>query len=200
MEEITLITSVCQTNTYILIDNGEAVVIDPGDNADAILKIIHDRNAQPKHVLITHGHYDHIGAAAELQKSGALLYMSQTDHALVDFDEQGLFGAPRGKFDLDVPVSDGKILNIIGHDFKVISTAGHTPGGVCYVMDDRVIFSGDTLFRSSVGRTDFPFADSSALKASVKKLFALPHDYTVCAGHGPKTTLDFERKYNPYVD
>lgn len=200
MEEITLITSVCRTNTYILIDNGGAIVIDPGDSAETILKILNDRNVKLECVLITHGHYDHIGATAELQQNGAIVYMSETDHALVDFDKQGLFGAPNARFDVDVHVSDGYKFEIIGHAFKVISTPGHTPGGVCFVMDDRIIFSGDTLFRSSVGRTDFPFADHTKLMTSVKKLFALPHDYVVYAGHGPMTTLDFERKFNPYVD
>ncbi|MCH5165256.1 MAG: MBL fold metallo-hydrolase [Clostridiales bacterium] len=200
MEIFTLTLGYCATNTYIIIDSNEAIVVDPADDGEYIAEFITSHNAAIKYILITHGHFDHIGAARELQKRGALLYMSETDYNLVDFENRNsIFCAPPDKFLLDVAVHDGDAFTLIGHTFKVISTSGHTPGGVCYIMDDKTIFSGDTLFRLSIGRTDFAYGNRGDLLMSIKKLYELPHDYEVLPGHDRPTTLDYERKNNPYA-
>lgn len=200
MEIYTLTLGYCQTNVYVLSENGTAAVIDPSDDVQGVLRFLQNRNLRVKYALVTHGHFDHIGGVYALQKNGATVYMSKEDYNLVDFtDTNSLFGAPKEKFTPDVYVRDGDELDILGHSVRVISAPGHTPGGVCYIFDDSKIFTGDTLFRHSVGRTDFPHGDFAELKKSVKKLFALTGDYTVFPGHGESTTLDFERANNLYV-
>lgn len=199
MEIYTLITSMCDTNTYILIADGQAIVVDPGANATKISEFIAGKNATLKYILVTHAHFDHIGAVAELQAEGASVYISQTDYDHVSENDQFGDFAHVKPFNADVTVKEGDVLELIGHTFKVMETPGHTAGGVCYIMDDETIFSGDTLFRLSVGRTDLPYGNHDDIINSLKKLFALPHDYEVLPGHSRPTTLDFERKCNPYV-
>ena len=199
MEIYTLITSMCSTNTYVLISDGQAIAVDPGDGATEICEFIKSKNAILKYILITHAHFDHIGAVSELQKTGASVYISQTDYEHVYVNEQFGDFAHVQPFEADVFIKEGDKFELCGHKFEVIETPGHTAGGVCYIMDDSTIFSGDTLFRSSVGRTDLPFGDYAAIIKSIKKLFALPHDYEVLPGHSQRTTLDFERRNNPYV-
>lgn len=200
MEIYTLVLSSYATNVYIIIDNGAAVVVDPAENAQLILDFIQRKNAVLKYVLLTHGHFDHVCAVSELQKSGATVVMSKIDFDLVDTGElNAMFYVYVERFNLDISVKQDDVLELIGHTFKVISTSGHTPGSVCYVMDDDVIFTGDTLFYLSIGRTNFTFGNKTELIDSVKKLYALPHDYKILSGHGQQTTLDFERKNNNYV-
>lgn len=200
MEIITHVNGVCGTNTYLIIDKDRAIAVDPADDSDGILRIAEAHSATVTSVLITHAHFDHIGAVRQLKALGAKVYASE-DYALTDKlnalftdDTEGL------RFTPDVVVRDGERLEIDGHKFDVITTPGHTPHSVCYVMDGTRIFSGDTLFRMSVGRTDFPCGNASEFIRSVEKLFALPQDYDVLPGHGEPTTLDFERKNNPYVN
>lgn len=199
MDIITHVNGVCATNTYLIIDSGKAIAVDPAYDADGILRIAKAHNASISDVLITHAHFDHIGAIGALKARGAKVYASE-DHKLTDKlnalftdDIEGL------RFTPDITVHGGDSVQINGHTFKVVETPGHTPYGVCYIMDDARIFSGDTLFRLSVGRADFTLGDHAELLRSVKKLFALSHDYEVLPGHGEPTTLDFERKNNPYV-
>lgn len=191
------------TDTYLIVEDSTAIVVDPGAEYERILSRLHKLGATAKYVLITHAHFDHIGAVAQFAAAGAKVYISKADYEMLvqtDFYiDLEFFGESVQKFDADVTVADGDTFSICNHDFKVVSTPGHTPGGVCYIMDETCIFTGDTLFKLSVGRTDFPFCSHSDLMQSVKKLFALPGDYTVYPGHGPNTTLDFERKNNPYV-
>lgn len=192
------------TNTYLLTEGDSAIVIDPGADYDRIVARLTKLDAAAKYILITHAHFDHIGAVAQLAKNGAAVYVSQTDYELLvrsDFYvDLGYLGEIVERFDADVTVHDGDSIKLLNHDFTVISTPGHTPGGVCYIMDAQCIFTGDTLFKLSVGRTDFPFCSHADLVKSVKKLFALPGDFTVLPGHGQSTTLNFERKNNPYVN
>lgn len=203
MEIFTLHTSICITNTYVIIENAHAVVLDPGGNAQKIISFVESKNAKIDCVLITHCHFDHIGAAADLKKHGARIAMSKTDYLLLvscGFDvDLGFGNTSVAPFDVDMPLSDGDVFELIGHRFEVISTPGHTPGGVSFVLDEKYIFSGDTLFDAGVGRTDFPYCDEGALIGSVLRLFALDGDYAVLPGHGDATTLSAERCGNAYA-
>lgn len=200
MEVIKLVTGINRTNTYILISSGEAIVIDPGAEPNKILDRIKDRNAELKYIFLTHAHFDHVGAVYKLKTDGVKIYMSRTDAER--YDE--IYNV--GNEDIYVPAfavdgfwSDGDEFSLLGSNFKILQTPGHTPGSVCIVMDDRTIFSGDTLFRLGVGRTDFPGGDRAAQCKSLQKLFALEHDYEVLPGHGENTELYFERDKNPYA-
>ncbi len=196
-----VVTGDYQTNTYILCDGGKAIVIDPGDDKGKIIKRLNELNADPVCVLITHGHFDHIRSVAALQKLGARVYMSEIEYGYLkaaDFfsDNDRECVEP---FVPDVLLHDGDEFIVLDHAFKTLLTPGHTPGGVCFFMDGKTVFTGDTLFKLSVGRWDFPLGDGARLVESLRKLFALDGDYTVYPGHGEATTLDYERRYNPYA-
>ena len=199
MDIFTLTSGYCATNTYVIAENGFAAVVDPEGAVDNIVGFLEKMDLKPKYVLVTHGHFDHIGGVAALQRLGASVYISEQDYNLIDFTGKDTLFGVGDKFTPDEFVEDGKVYDIIGHKMSVLSTPGHTPGGVCYIFDDNTIFSGDTLFNGSVGRTDFPHADFSMLRLSLNKLFALKGDYIVWPGHGENTTLEYERKFNPYV-
>lgn len=196
-------TGSCETDTYMIIEGNDAIVIDP-DDYELINLLLSQQGATAKYVLITHGHFDHIGGVARFAANGAKVYISKIDYDMFIKPDNNVntefFGKSVEPFVADVLVGDGDKFRLCNHDFTVIATPGHTPGGVCYIMDDNCIFAGDTLFRLSVGRTDFPLCSHSDLMKSIKKLFALNGNYAVCPGHGGRTTLDFERKNNPYVD
>lgn len=199
MKIITHVNGICGTNTYLIIDDGKAVAIDPADDADGILQIAKSHNASVTDVLVTHAHFDHIGALRELKAQSARVYASE-DYKLVDELNAMFVGDASGlRFTPDVTVRDGDVIEINGHSFEVISTPGHTPHGVCFVTDGEKIFTGDTLFRLSIERTDFTLGNKPELIKTVKMLFALDGDYEVFPGHGEPTTLDYERKNNPYV-
>ncbi len=191
------------TNTYILLNEGKATVIDPGYDGARILSFIEDRGASVENILITHGHYDHIGAVAEVKRAtAAKVYISKTDYDLLkenDFRQSLCEGVSVLPFDADVTLRGGEKLIVSGLDVQVIPAPGHTPGGLCYLIDGDKLFSGDTLFRLSVGRTDFVYGDTDKLITSVKSLFDLPGKTKVYPGHGESTDIEFEKKYNPYV-
>ncbi len=202
MDIFCLKTGDYETNTYILAESGKTIIIDPGFDAQKIVDKLDSIKCTPEYVLVTHGHFDHIGAVAELRRRGARVHVPAADYAILDKTDFG-FGLV-GKdtvepFEADTTVNDEDTIAILGHVFKVITTPGHTPGSVCYVMDDKFIFSGDTLFRLGIGRTDLAYSVPEAMDGSISKLFALGGDYEVYPGHGKPSTLNFERKYNPYA-
>ena len=197
------------TNTYVISGarEKECAVIDPA-GAEPVLSYCKENGLVCTHILLTHGHFDHIMGVADLREAtGAKVCMSREDApSLTQEDGQASRGALWGysikPSPVDVFVEDGEVLEAAGFIFKVITTPGHTPGGVCYVLDkpEKVIFGGDTLFRANVGRVDFPGGSAQALHASItQKLFALEGDYVVYTGHDEGTTLDYERRFNPYV-
>lgn len=197
-------TGALQTNTYFVTEGNAAVVIDPGADFEAIIKTLRDNKIAEISVLLTHGHFDHIGAVAQLQASGATVYISSVDYELLKsrnfFLDLGFGEPPSPPFSADVTIEDGDVFLLAGHKFRAIATPGHTPGGLCFVMDDKCVFSGDTIFYGSVGRTDLPYGDAVALKGSVKRILALNEAYDIYPGHGCPTKVAFERLHNPYAE
>lgn len=203
METVRLKTGVLGVNTYLVFDNGSgAFVVDPGGDAQKIRQAAAERGRKIQAVLLTHGHFDHIGALQELQRDGAKVYVHTADAPMLLDDEASLgaqFGYSTEPCRADHLLSGGEELSLCGITIRVIATPGHTPGGVCYLAGD-VIFSGDTLFCGSVGRTDFSAGDHAQLICSIKnKLFTLPEHLRVLPGHGEETTIEDEKKYNPFV-
>ena len=185
------------SNSYLLTgDEKSAVCIDPAQ--PRILDEAKKRNLTVTHVLLTHGHFDHIGGIAALQEEGAKVGCLFGEERLAIADNlsdthgEGLEIAP---FFIDFTVKEGEELELAGLKIKVISTPGHTAGGACYLAENY-LFTGDTLFEGTVGRSDLPTGNYKALEVSVKKLYALEGDFTVCPGHGEDTTLEQERKFN----
>ena len=201
MKIVTLHTTMLETDTYVVINGGRAFVVDPGADAEKIIAAAEAEGAKIEWVLLTHAHFDHIGAAAALQREGAQIVLHRDDVKLIkSFQNLSvLAGVKVEHFTPDVTVAGGETLDVAGVSVKVIHTPGHTAGSVCYVAGD-VIFSGDTLFALSYGRTDFPTGSFAQLKNSVvNKLFALEGDYKVLPGHEGPTTLDYERAHNPIL-
>ena len=196
---------IIDTNCYVVTDenSGECLVIDPGDMSAELESVLDGKNI--KYILLTHGHYDHILAAAGLkQKTGAPVAIGKEDADCLhddDLSRAGLhFSLLQQKINADILLSGGSEIDFGVKKINVIHTPGHTPGGVCYIFEDeRVIFSGDTLFRLSAGRTDFETGSDYDMALSLKTLASLSGDYAVYPGHGPATTLDFEREHNPYM-
>lgn len=192
-------------NTYIVYDNdtNKGFIVDPGGNEDKILSKINELGIEVKDILLTHGHFDHCGACAKLQKVGMKVYIHNSDAEKLISDENMSKLVPWYKFEqfeADEKIVDGQVLEIGGIQITVLHTPGHTSGGVCYIVD-KWIFSGDTLFKNSIGRADLSkSASHSMLVYSIKKkLFALEGDYDVYPGHESFTTLNNEKQYNPYL-
>ncbi|MDF2504208.1 MBL fold metallo-hydrolase [Clostridium sp.] len=186
-------------NCYILIDEvtNEAAVIDPGGDAQMLINNIKASQAEVKMILLTHGHADHTGAVSELRNEfGCSVYINEKDSELIDKnvpiygnkDENG-----------DKFLNEGDIIKFGNYEIKCIETPGHTPGGMCFLIGNT-IFTGDTLFHRSIGRTDFKGGDFGAIISSIKnKLLTLPEDTIVYPGHGPKSSIGFERNNNPFL-
>lgn len=187
------------SNSYLVTADGKtAVAIDPAQ--PRISDEAKQRGLEVKYVLLTHGHYDHIGGCAALQTAGAKVGCLDAEQPLVLgkdnlAQKHGLTIPP---FSIDFTVKGGEEISLCGLNIKVIATPGHTAGGACYMIENA-LFTGDTLFFECVGRTDLPTGSGAVLERSVRALYALEGDYTVYAGHGEDTTLEYERKNNLYI-
>ncbi len=189
-------------NTYFLVnEDGQAVVIDSGENYKKIKSVEQQYNIKIVAVLLTHAHFDHCGNVKKLQDDGVKIYVSQIDAPkLLNDDNLGSdFGRKFEYLTADKTFNDKDELNICGINVKVLATPGHTDGSVCFMVDN-LLFTGDTLFLGSVGRTDFKSGNRNDLVKSIKKLFALEGDYAVYPGHDEFTTLEHERKYNVFAE
>lgn len=194
------------TNCYFVInaETKEMLIVDPGDNATMLAAKIEDEQLKPVAILLTHGHLDHASAAEELaQKFEVKIYAHEAEKETLEDARMNLtaaFGAAK-EFHADVFLKDDEILELIGCKIKVLFTPGHTPGGCCYYFNDqRILFSGDTLFCESVGRTDFPGGSSSTLIRSIReKLLNLSDDIKVYPGHMAQTSIGTEKMYNPFI-
>ncbi len=196
-----------QTNCFFIVNptTKEALIIDPGAEARLLIKKIRQRDYQPVAVLLTHGHYDHAGAAEEIKAEFDIpIYAYEEEKRVLEdpvLNLTGLWTRHGVSFHADKFVKDGDVLDLAGYQIKVLFTPGHTPGGCCYYFDGyKVLASGDTLFNGSVGRTDFPEGSMSDLIRGIRdKLLDLPGDTEVLPGHMQRTTIGFERQYNPFL-
>ncbi len=195
-----------ETNTYIVSneETKQALLIDPSDGADRIVSFLEEEEYTPVAIYITHGHDDHIGSVNELKRRyGLLVYIMKEEEEFVQSILYNLsrdFGHPR-VIEPDMFFIDGQTVSVLDTKVKVLLTPGHTVGGACfYFPEEKMVFTGDTLFRGSIGRSDFPGGDYKTLLKSVRELvMSLPEDVTVYPGHGPKSSIGEERKYNPFV-
>lgn len=201
-----MVVGAVATNCYLAENTRtrEALIIDPGDSAGRIAQIIKDDEVTPVAVLLTHGHFDHAMAAGELAEEFQIpVYAHEKEQETLEnprINLSGMIGQSLA-FHADRYVRDGETLDLAGFQIQVLHTPGHTLGGVCYYLEsEKTLFSGDTLFCQSVGRTDFPTGSASVLIRSIKeKLMPLPDDTTVYTGHEDMTTIGMERKYNPFI-
>ena len=194
------------TNCYLMIneETGGTVIVDPGGSARMLLSVIKKENLKPEAILLTHGHFDHAGGAEELQNAlNVKIYVhEQEEETLKDprLNASVMMGK-RETYPADIFVKEGDVLNLAGFSFEVIYTPGHTEGGCCYYLrDQKVLLSGDTLFCTSIGRTDFSGGSYSALIRSIReKLLVLPDDVRVLPGHEGRTYIGYEREHNPFL-
>ena len=190
------------TNCYLLENDGAAAVIDPGEETAELKEFCNENNDKAqKLIILTHCHFDHIGgveAVKELWRCPVVIFRDEAA-GLMDnrINLSGYWTDEAISLKPDVTVSDGEEIVFGEENLKVIATPGHTKGSVCY-LSGNILFSGDTLFRMSVGRSDLPTANYSSLIASLKKLMKLNEETVVLPGHGPKTTIGFEKMNNPY--
>lgn len=205
MKVLSLSVGAMEVNCYIVYceESGECAIIDPGDDSAEILNLIVKNEFIPIYILLTHGHFDHIGAVKELkEKTGAKVAIHPEDAKhLTDenINLSSLIGRPSVQVPPDILVEDGDKLEFGNVTLQIIHTPGHSKGGVTY-KGESILFTGDTLFEGSVGRTDFPGGNHSQLMKSIcEKLMILDDNLTVYPGHGGQSTLGQERRFNLFL-
>lgn len=196
-----------QANTYLAVDEktNEGFIVDPGGYNKVLTKEVRDNNVKIKYIILTHGHSDHICGVNEHKAEfpDAKIVAYKDEEAMLEnpnLNQSPGFGVPYST-KADILVSDGDELKVGDVTLKFIHTPGHTEGGMCiYVEEAKALFSGDTLFRQSIGRTDFPGGSYKEIMDSIrKKLFLLPDDTNVFPGHMGTTSIGFEKENNPFV-
>lgn len=193
-------------NAYFVWQEGkeEAFIVDPGDEFSKLNRILKEKQLTLTAILLTHGHFDHIGAARELREcTGAKIYaMKEEQRTLedVEWNLSAFYGQGYG-LEADVFLRDKEILTLAGISVQVLHTPGHTAGGCCYYLEEEgLLFSGDTLFHTSIGRSDFPGGSEAVLIRSIReKLLCLPEHTKVYPGHMEATDIHTEKVFNPYV-
>lgn len=200
-----VVVGIASTNCYLAYNSEtkEAVVIDPGGEAQKIEDVCEKQGLCVKMILLTHGHFDHIMAVGELKaRWKAPVWAWEKENRVLSDDSLNLsdrFESGRVSLQADRWLKDGDVFELIGFSFRLIATPGHTEGSCCYYVEsEKVLFSGDTLFDGSYGRVDFPTSDSRQMIHSVAEvLFSLPDEVKVYPGHMGDTTIGEEKKYNP---
>ena len=201
MEIKNYIVSRFATNCYLVSDDTKhAFIVDPGDVCNELIDEIKQEELIPDYIVLTHGHGDHTGGIDFVKEAFPdIKLIASRSEAEFLYDRSMSMG--KGGIIPDIEVRDGDIINVGNMTLKVIFTPGHTPGGIClYSESDNVLFSGDTLFHCSIGRTDFPGGSTSDIFKSIKdKLLLLPDDTKVLPGHDAPTTIGYEKRYNPWL-
>lgn len=194
-----------ETNCYLVSQSHgrDCLVIDPGAEADKIIKAAADEQLRIKTIVLTHAHYDHIGAVSKLQEAThATLCLHKDEAAVLEDPIKNLstyIGTEAISLKTSCLLEDGELLEVGGVNFKIIHTPGHTPGSIS-ILAGLALFCGDLIFQGSVGRTDLPGGDSDLLHRSVhEKIMTLNDEITIYPGHGPATTLGWERWHNPFL-
>lgn len=200
---IKLVVGQLQENCFILFDeNKDAFIVDPGASSENIIETIEKNSLNIKYILLTHGHFDHVGAVASLAKKFKVpVYLSKKDRNFLETPNEvraSSFGMEIEAGDVDVFVKENDEIPFSDGLIKVIETPGHTLGSVCYLFNNY-LFAGDTLFNGSIGRTDFPESDHSLMIESLKKLKELDDEIYVLSGHGPESQMSYEKISNPYL-
>ena len=199
----TITVGAYETNCYVVADEKtlDCAVIDPGADASTILNYLEETQLRCRFVLLTHGHFDHTGAVSDiLAETDAKLCMHRADVGVSVAGDYYRFVPPEGTH----YYAEGDAVCVGGISFTVIETPGHTPGSVTLLCaeagsEDKALFTGDTLFRDSCGRTDFPGGSTPVIMVSLRRLASLEGNYEVYPGHMDATTLDLERRFNPYM-
>lgn len=194
-------------NCYLVTDSdtNESLLIDPGAYSERQKSFIESQGVENlKYILLTHGHYDHIMGVQQFRDVfGGKVVIHENDEDKLSSETKSLYAfcSVRKAFipsSADITVSDGYRLPFGGGEIEVIHTPGHTKGGVCYKIGD-VLFTGDTLFRGTIGRTDFPDSDENEMLSSLKKLYAMEGDFRIYPGHEGTSTLSYEKQTNRYM-
>ncbi|MCH5275965.1 MAG: MBL fold metallo-hydrolase [Lachnospiraceae bacterium] len=201
-----MVLGVYGTNCYLVYkENGnEALVVDPPDRGEQIYQALTEKGFTVVGILLTHGHFDHVWGVEELRRlTGAKLYALEEERELCANPSMNV-SADAGRpcsITADEYLHDGEELSIAGMTCKVLATPGHTAGSCCYYFEQGgFVICGDTIFFESVGRTDFPTGNAATLTTSIReKIFTLPGEVQLYPGHGESTTVEHEKKYNPYV-
>lgn len=183
-----------QTNCYIVHEENstDCLIIDPGYEPEILSSYLEEKGLTPEAILLTHCHFDHVGAVKDLAAQyDCKVFLDKKELAMPPMLTNGPLYYTDG-------YGDGDTLTLAGIPIQVLGTPGHTPGSVCLIMEDT-LFSGDTLFAGSCGRTDLPCGDARAMRDSLRRLAALSENYRVCPGHGPSSTLNREKQTNPYL-
>ncbi|MEG0805899.1 MAG: MBL fold metallo-hydrolase [Lachnospiraceae bacterium] len=194
------------TNCYVLMneDTKEIIIVDPADWEEDIETMVEQFGGKPVGILLTHGHFDHITAADAVRENYQIkMYANEAEKDTLKDSKMNMSGMGTGprSYTADVFLKDGERFELAGFSIQMLSTPGHTPGGACFYFEkEKVLFSGDTLFADSVGRSDFPGGSMSALVRSIQeKLLNLPDEVIVYPGHMGATTIGHERQYNPFL-
>lgn len=194
-----ILAGLYEENCYILMDEEtkEAAILDPGGSPSSIKSRVLSLGANVKYILLTHAHFDHVGAVQDIKEAfNSPLYVSEID-AIYSKEDTSVYG-PIGEG--NKYLNDGDILKLGNKEIKVIETPGHTKGGLCFLVED-ILVTGDTLFRGSIGRSDFIGGDFKELITSIKtKLLPLGDNVKVYPGHGPSSTIGYEKDMNPFLD
>lgn len=200
-----IVVGLLQTNCYLVTENDKAIVIDPGDEANKIATVLHATGLTPMGILLTHGHWDHFGAGERLKREfGIKIFVHELDSEFVrnpakctfkNFDWLHSFSATPDEF-----LTEGEFA-IGPFRFSVIHTPGHSKGSCCFFFPEQnLIFTGDTLFKNGIGRTDLACSVPEMLPLSLKRLARLPDEVIVYPGHGLSTTIGEEKEFNLYFE
>lgn len=197
-----LIVNDIAENAYILHENGKALVVDPGDTNGEIIGFLKENNLELEGILLTHGHFDHCFGVEKLRKEyNVKVYGSKQEKIIFESTEYNFSKNYEEPFIVNCDYFfDEECITIGDFNFRTILTNGHSPGSSCFYFEEaKVLFSGDTLFNKSIGRTDFYFGDENALIKNIReKLFVLPDDVKVYSGHGFSSTIGNEKASNPF--